>query len=127
MPTLPVTLLSIPINNPFPVTLALSAAAIAIFGIELAVAKLHVHPQSRMYFFMISCLALGVILAIWSGYYALQGPPAAEPIIHSSGAHNTYYDFYTNVWAANIVIFLVMSILVLVTGIALTMHRRQRR
>jgi uncharacterized membrane protein YqjE len=121
-----VTLLSIPINNPFPVTLALSAAAIAIFGIELAVAKLHIHPQNRMYFFMVSCLALGVILAVWSGYYALQGPSAAEPIIHGSGAHNTYYDFYANVWAANVAIFLVMSILVLVIGIALTRQRRQR-
>jgi hypothetical protein len=122
MGALPTLLLSIPIDNPFPVTLGLSAAAIAAFGVELALAKLRVHPRKWLYVLMLSCVALAALLAVWSGYYARYGPPFAEPIFHSSGMHNPYYDFYRILWVVNVVLVLVIVVQLLVTGILL---RRQ--
>src|SRR5712672_3633175 len=116
MGALPTLLLSIPLENPFPGTLGLSAAAIAAFGVELALAKLRVHPRKWLYALMLSCLALAAILAVWSGYYSRYGPPVAEPIFHSSGMHNPYYDFYIIVWVVNVVIALVIVVLVLLIG-----------
>jgi hypothetical protein len=119
---LPTLLLSIPIGNPFPGTLGLSAAAIAAFGVELAIARLRVHPRKWLYVLLLSCVALAAILAVWSGYYARYGPPFVEPRNLRTGAHNSYYDFYTMVLVMNLVLVLVIFLLVLGIGILLRRH-----
>ena len=104
MGALPTLLLSIPIDNPFPGTLRLSAAAIAAFGVEVALAKLRVHPRKWLYMLMLSCMALAAILAVWSAYYARYGPPVAAPRHPRIGMHDPYYDFYTMMLVINVVI-----------------------
>ncbi len=118
-----VILLAIPINNPFPVTLVLSAITIAAFSAELAIAKLRVHPHKWMYILMAICVTVGAILTAWSGYYTIYGPPAAEPIFHVSGMHNPYYVFYTTMWAVNVVIALLIIILAPLIGILLSRQK----
>lgn len=112
----PAMLLSIPLNNPFPTTLALSAVATAAFGVELAIAKLRVHPRKWMYVLLTCSVVLGVMLIVWSGYFAVYGPASAEPRLHISGIRGPYYVFYATVWYVNIVIALLTLVLVLVTG-----------
>ncbi len=104
MGALPTLLLSLPLDNPFPVTLRLSAAAIAAFGVEVALAKLRVHPRKWLYMLMLSCMALAAILAVWSAYYARYGPPVAAPRHPRIGMHDPYYDFYTMMLVINVVI-----------------------
>ena len=115
-------LLSIPIDNPFPVTLGLSAAAIAAFGVELAIAKLRVHPRKRVYVLMLSCVALAAILAVWSGYYSRYGPPFADPRNIRTGVHNPYWDFYKIVSVMNFVMVLLIFQLVFMIGMLLRRH-----
>jgi hypothetical protein len=122
MGALPTLLLSIPIGNPFPVTLGLSAAAIAAFGVELALAKLRVHPRKRVYVLMLSCLALAALLAVWSGYYSRYGPPFADPRNIRTGVHNPYWDFYKIVSVMNFVMVLLIFQLVFMIGILLRRH-----
>ena len=122
MGRLPTLLLSIPLDNPFPVTFGLSAAAIAAVGVELAIATLRVHPRKWLYVLMLSCVALAAILAVWSGYYARYGPPDVEPRNIRTGMHNPYWDFYKNVSVMNFVIILVIVILVPVIGMLLRRH-----
>ena len=122
MGALPTLLLSIPIDNPFPVTLGLSAAAIAAFGVELVIAKLRVHPRKRVYVLMLSCVALAAILAVWSGYYSRYGPPFADPRNFRTGVHNPYWDFYKIVSVMNFVMVLLIFQLVFRIGILLRRH-----
>jgi hypothetical protein len=122
MEALPTLLLSLPIDNPFPGTLGLSAAAIAAFGVEVALAKLRVHPRKWLYVLMLSCMALAAILAVWSAYYARYGPPVAAPRHPRTGMHDPYYDFYTMMLVINVVIVLVIFLLVLGIGMLLIRH-----
>jgi hypothetical protein len=122
MGALPTLLLSLPIDNPFPGTLGLSAAAIAAFGVELAIAKRRVHPRKRVYVLMLSCVALAAILAVWSGYYSRYGPPFADPRNIRTGVHNPYWDFYKIVSVMNFVMVLLIFQLVFMIGILLRRH-----
>jgi hypothetical protein len=119
---LPTLLLSLPISNPFPGTLGLCAAAIAAFGVELAIAKLRVHPRKWLYVLMLSCMALAALLAVWSGYYARYGPTDVEPRNIRTGMRTPYFDLYKNVLVMNIVLVLLIFLLVLGIGIFLIRH-----
>jgi len=122
MGALPTLLLSIPLDNPFPVTFGLRAAAIAAFGVELVLAKLRVHPRKRVYVLMLSCVALAAILAVWSGYYSRYGPPFADPRNIRTGVHNPYWDFYKIVSVMNFVMVLLIFQLVFMIGMLLRRH-----
>jgi hypothetical protein len=122
MGALPTLLLSIPLGNPFPGTLGLSAAAIAAFGVELAIARLRVHPRKWLYVLLLSCVALAAILAVWSGYYARYGPPFVEPRNIRTGVHNPYWDFYKIVSVMHFVMVLLIFQPVFMIGILLRRH-----
>jgi drug/metabolite transporter (DMT)-like permease len=129
MPAFPGTLLYLAGDyNPFPVTLILSVIAIAVFGIELAIARSSVHPRKWVYFLIAGCLIIGVMLAAWSSYYTLYGPSfaAANPTFHGS-ADLAYFNFYWSVSRrVNPIIVLVMSAMILVTCILLITQKRRR-
>lgn len=110
---------SIPINNPFPTTLVLSTVATVAFGVELAIATFRVHPRKWLYVLLAGCVALGVMLMAWSGYYALLGPTEVDPLIYPSTVHNHWYDIYLRVWEVHIAIALLTLILLLVNGLLL--------
>ncbi|MGZ3585069.1 MAG: hypothetical protein ACXVCT_20195, partial [Ktedonobacterales bacterium] len=111
---------SIPMVNPFPVTLALSEAATVAFGAELVIGKLWVHPRKWLYVLVTGCVVLGVLFMAWSGYYAFFGPYEVEPRL-SEITHipNPWYAFYASILIVNIAIVLVTLILVSVIGILL--------
>jgi hypothetical protein len=122
MGALPTLLLALPIANPFPVTLGLSVAAIVAFGVELALAKLRVHPRKWLYVLMASCVALAALLAVWSGYYARYGPPDVVPRNIRTGMRNPYWDLYKNVSVMNFVMALLIFQLVFMIGMLLRRH-----
>lgn len=115
---------SIPIDNPFPLTLVLSTAATAVFGAELVIAALRVHRRTWMYVFLAGCVILGAALMAWSGYYALHGPPAVDPLMYPTIIRNPWFDFYVQVKNATIETGLLTLILVLVLGIVLWRQKR---
>lgn len=77
------TPLAIPINNPFPVTLAVCATGMAAFGVELAFARLRLSQHARLTAFLTSFVIGAAILVIWAAYSAVSGPPDAEPVMLS--------------------------------------------
>jgi hypothetical protein len=131
-PGLRATLLAIPLNTPFPLTLGLGVAAIAACGSALALAAVRAYPRPWVYVLLGGGLACGLLLAACAGYFILTGPPAAEPIMHivqgqegTGPVRNPYYALYQAGWVANVGIALLL--LVLVPAIGLLQRRRQGR
>jgi glycerol uptake facilitator-like aquaporin len=116
--------LAIPIDNPFPVTLAISAIGLAAFGVELALATHRLRQHMRLATLLTGCLIGAAILALWATNYALNGPADAEPIVHLTGAPDPYYDFYRAMWIVNIVVAFLLVALVVVIGVS---ERRSSR
>lgn len=124
---------SVPMYSPFPVTLVLSTAATVVFGAELVIAALWVHPRRWLYALLGSCVALGTALMAWSGYYALYGPNEVEPRIEGMRhigirtpiTPDPWYHFYSFVFLGNVAIALVTLVLVLVFGIVLWRQKRK--
>lgn len=118
--------LAIPINNPFPVTLAIGAIGIVAFGAELALAKRSGQGRPRLAALLVGCLIVAAALAVVGAYFMASGPADAEPILHLSGAHNPYYDFYLAVWEVNFIIALLIAVSAVTVG-AILLNRRRRR
>lgn len=121
-----------PLYSPFPVTLTLSAVATCAFIVELVIARLRVHPSIGMYVLLASCIALGVILMAWSGYFALNGPATVArmmPRFHLGvrlpDIRNPWYDFYTAMWYVNFAIAFLT--LILPVSIAISLRKYKER
>lgn len=123
---------SIPIDNQLPTTLVLSTAVTIVFGAELVIATLWVHPRRWLYVLLAGCVALGALLMAWSGYYALYGPPSVEPRLEgvrrigipTPSIRDPWSVFYGSMLYVNAAIVLLAPILVLVLGILLWRRRR---
>lgn len=111
---------SVPVFSPFPMMFLLSTAATVIFGVELVIAALRIHPRTWLYALLVSCVAVGAVLMAWSGYYALFGPPeVSNPRAYFPYIPDPWYDFYRSVLFVNAAIVLLTLILVIVFGILL--------
>ncbi|MGH2502244.1 MAG: hypothetical protein ACRDID_06980 [Ktedonobacterales bacterium] len=110
------TPLAIPINNPFPVTLAVCAIGMAAFGVELAFARLRLSQRARLSALLTSCVIGAAILFMWAAYSVVSGPPDAEPVMHITDAPNPFYVVYRTVWVVNIPLALLFAALAFVFG-----------
>lgn len=109
-----------PMFNPFPITFALSAVATAVFGVELAIARMRIHPRTWLYMLLTGCVVLGAALMTWSGYYALYGPYQADwRVYFTPPMPNPWFALYEVALFVNIAIVLLTIIGVIVTGRAL--------
>jgi hypothetical protein len=129
-PGLRATMLSVPLNTPFPLTLGLAVAAVAACGAALALFTVRAHPRPRVYVLLAGGLACGLLLAACAGYFLLAAPSAAEPIMHivqgresPEPVRNPYYALYQGGWVANVGIALLLLVLVLVIGMRLLLRR----
>src|SRR5262249_55237782 len=103
--------------NPFPITFAVSAAATAVFGVELAIARVRIHPRTWLYMLLTGCVVLGAALMAWSGYYALYGPYEVDPRVYlTPPMPNPWFALYEVALIVNIAIVLLTVIGVIVMG-----------
>ena len=112
-PTFPMA----PMFNPFPITFALSAVATVVFGVELAIARMRIHPRTWLYVLLAGCVVLGAALMAWSGYYALYGPYEVDwRVYFTPPMPNPWFALYEVALIVNIAIVLLTIIGVIVTG-----------
>ena len=102
------TLLSLPIDNPFPDSFRLSMGIIAVFSVLLIIAKQKKSSPKWLHTFYLLLIICGAILAGVSGYYSLSGPSTVDPFIPKTNLHNSYFPLYVFVGPANIFLLLFL-------------------